>query len=573
MHTCFYVKSSDGYFKKEGVMFEKGGFLSFNSVKSDFAAAMKEEGKLFDKIAVSTGGEGESEKVAPCEFVSARAVSDKSAELCFKGEFDFSSETVLSSAAFVSEGGKKINAAAFPSGYKVKGKTEIFATAYFEKSGSVGSFGEGFCEFILHVTGVKTSEITAGIVNSFSNDGGRLPVSVARGEEGATISFTVPERTEGKYAVIYADGKPAFYVSAKLSDAGTEIVSTGKNVIAAKSFYKEISLIADSAVNLSDVKTRAVALTIGKKTAIEYPFTPSLSCGAEVSPSNENAAISCEKGIVCFKRDGKFFSVNPFSNETHNTSFKSFCISGGYLYVLGENLKKIDLNTGKLVKSYSVEFSADKVFGFSDDCLILCGDGGFTLAQAGDTLIGKHSVSVSGGKYAFDKITSVLTVFTSGEVRQYSVLNSGSTQIASFLCATSVSNEARVAGRYKKAFLAVNGVVRVFDLAKNIVQNEYFAAANDVVPDGSGTYFVVSRSGGAEIFRYDNDFVSICEIDESEVVPAGNGFVSGTGVYPFGETANRFEILSSSPSGKYTILKEVPFFEGESAVFTLKGVV
>ena len=51
MHTCFYVKSSDGYFKKEGVMFEKGGFLSFNSVKSDFAAALKEEGKLFDEIA------------------------------------------------------------------------------------------------------------------------------------------------------------------------------------------------------------------------------------------------------------------------------------------------------------------------------------------------------------------------------------------------------------------------------------------------------------------------------------------------------------------------------------------
>ena len=56
-------------------------------------------------------------------------------------------------------------------------------------------------------------------------------------------------------------------------------------------------------------------------------------------------------------------------------------------------------------------------------------------------------------------------------------------------------------------------------------------------------------------------------------MPAGNGFVSATGFYPFGETANRFEILSSSPSGKYTILKEVPFFEGESAVFTLKGVV
>ena len=132
MHTCFYVKSSDGYFKKEGVMFEKGGFLSFNSVKSDFAAAMKEEGKLFDKIAVSTGGEGESEKVAPCEFVSARAVSDKSAELCFKGEFDFSSETVLSSAAFVSEGEKTRRR--FRPDIRLKGKRKFLPRHILKKA-------------------------------------------------------------------------------------------------------------------------------------------------------------------------------------------------------------------------------------------------------------------------------------------------------------------------------------------------------------------------------------------------------------------------------------------------------
>ncbi len=570
MHTCFFVKPKEnGKFKNTALLREKDGFLAFNSALEGFTAAVKEVGRLFEKITVAYDG---GEISTPCSFVSARAVSDDKAELNFKAEFSLSSAKSLTSVSFVSENGKKINEASFPAGTSASGRFEVFAAAYFTKSGNVNTCAEGFCELVCGIFGVKEVKLTADFANAIAeNKQGRLAVYKTVSEEGITLSFTPNGVTEAKYAVIYADGLPAVYIEAQSKSVSADILSVTENVIEPTSFNKEISLIADSAVNLSDdVKTREVAMSVLGKERIRHPFIPSVSRAAA---SGENLVVSAEGGFVIFKKNGDFYPVNPFIPETRTTSYKDFCLSGNYLFVLDGKLKKFELKTGKLVATYDVNYSADRVFDMNRNRLLFCGTGGFMVANSGSGVTAVYSVSISGGRYAFDPETSVLTVFLSGEIRQYLLGNSSCNLIASYTGNVGITENSYFAGRYKKAFISANGAVRMFDLHNGTVENEYLPAAKEVIPDGSGTYFAAAKGGSCDIYRYDNDFKKIAEVAEKRLLPVENGFVSANGFYPFGEVAKRFEIHSSAPSGNYTVCKETPYFEDESIILTVKGVV